>query len=79
MTLQLCMYDESLVTLQLKHDIIDVLVEKLEWFTGTSNTLNLKHDICLMKSWSEDVPNKKRRTSYKEYVFVSILNLPNTL
>lgn len=74
MTLQKCMYDESLVALQIRHGIIGILMEKLEWITGTANTLNLKHEI--KKETPTPVvdmtaPVKRRRVNYGETVHVS--------
>lgn len=68
------MYDDSLVALQVKHDIIGTLVEKLEWITGTSNSLNLKHEIKKEIVLTDiTAPNKRRKTNYKETVHVSFL------
>lgn len=74
MTLQKCMYDESLVALQIKHGIIDVLLEKLEWITGTSKVLNLRHEI--KKEMPPPLPDmtapiKRRRINCGEIVHVS--------
>lgn len=67
------MYDESLVALQVKHDIIGTLVEKLEWITGTSNSLNLKHEIKkeIVVTDITAPNNKRRRINYKETIHVS--------
>lgn len=76
-TLQMCMYDENLVSLQVKHDIIGTLVEKLEWITGTADSLNLEHDIAAMPCAERgDTPTKKKRLKLtSEFVNVSIVVL----
>lgn len=76
MTLQKCMYDESLVSLQIRHGIIEILMEKMEWITGTLNTLNLKHEIkkeAPVPISDMTAPIKRRRINYGETVHVTIV------
>lgn len=57
------MYDEALVSAQLKSGIIDAVIEKLEWLTGTSKTLEFKHTARKRYRPTMDapVPEKKMK------------------
>lgn len=42
-SLNKCRYDDSLMLEQLKCNIVQILVNKLQWLVGRSNTLNIEH------------------------------------
>ncbi|VEN59858.1 unnamed protein product [Callosobruchus maculatus] len=43
-TLNHCQYDDSLIQEQLKHNVIEVLLRKLQWIFGTSGALKENHN-----------------------------------
>ncbi|CAH2008395.1 unnamed protein product [Acanthoscelides obtectus] len=55
-TLSQCQYDDGIIREQLKHHVIRVLLKKLQWIYGTSNTLKENHDEVKIRN----PVNKKR-------------------
>lgn len=49
-TLNKCTFEESLIQLQIKYNIIDVLLKKLHWIVGDSKTIEREHKKKKYKS-----------------------------